>query len=252
VIRILPDAGMLARAVADLVAAAAADATRARGRFTLVLAGGDTPRSAYSLLADGMYTGAVDWTRVHLLWGDERCVPPDDPRSNYRMARLALLTRVPIPPQQVHRIRGEGEPHAAAAAYETLLRGLLGAAGPDGPPERGPDLVLLGMGPDGHTASLFPGLRAVRERVRWAVAERGGAGGLWRVTLTPVVLNAARGVVFIVSGAGKAGALREVLEGPLAPDRLPAQAVRPARGHLTWLVDSAAAAALRRSPPAAS
>jgi 6-phosphogluconolactonase len=250
-IRVLSDAGALARAVADLVAARAADATRARGRFTLALAGGETPRSAYTLLADGRYSGSVDWTRVHVLWGDERCVPPDDPRSNYRMARVALLSRVPIPPQQVHRIRGEDEPHAAAAAYEALLRGLLGTAGPDGPPERGADLVLLGMGSDGHTASLFPGLEAVHERVRWVVAERGGAGGLWRVTLTPVVLNAARAVVFMVLGAGKAGALREVLEGPLAPDRLPAQAIRPARGHLIWLVDSTAATALRRPPPAA-
>jgi 6-phosphogluconolactonase len=251
VIRILPDAGTLARAVADLVAARSADAIGARGRFTLALAGGETPRSAYTLLAAGTYTGSVDWTRVHLLWGDERCVPPDHPRSNYRMARLALLTRVPVPPQQVHRIRGEDEPHAAAAAYETLLRDLLGSSGANGPPERGPDLVLLGIGPDGHTASLFPGLRAVRERVRWVVAERGGPGALWRVTLTPVVLNAAREVAFIVSGAGKAGALREVLEGPLAPDRLPAQAVRPASGRVTWLVDSAAAAALRRPPAAA-
>jgi 6-phosphogluconolactonase len=158
---------------------------------------------------------------------------------------------VPVPPQQVHRIRGEDAPHAAAAAYEALLRGLLGSAGTDGPPERGPDLVLLGMGPDGHTASLFPGLGAVRELVRWVVAERGGPGALWRVTLTPVVLNAAREVAFIVSGAGKAGALREVLEGPLAPDRLPAQAVRPASGRVTWLVDSAAAAALGRPPAAA-
>jgi 6-phosphogluconolactonase len=252
VIRILPDAGTLARAVADLVAARSADAIRARGRFTLALAGGETPRLTYTLLADGTYTGAMDWTRVHLLWGDERCVSPDDPRSNYRMARLALLTRVPIPPQQVHRIRGEDEPHAAAAAYETLLRGLLGSAGAEGPPERGPDLVLLGMGQDGHTASLFPGQEAVRERVRWVLAEQGGADAMWRVTLTPVVLNAAREVVFLVAGARKAGVLREVLEGPFAPDRLPAQAVRPTRGHLTWLVDSTAAAALRRPPPAAS
>lgn len=251
-IRVLPDTGALARAVADLVAARSADATRARGRFTLVLAGGETPRPAYGMLADGRYAGSIDWQRVQVLWGDERCVPPDDPRSNYRMARVTLLTRVPILAQQVYRIRGEDEPHNAAAAYETLLRGLLGSAGPDGAPERGPDLVLLGMGQDGHTASLFPGQGAVRERVRWVVAQEGGAEGLWRVTLTPVVLNAAREVVFMVSGAGKAGALREVLEGPLAPDRLPAQAVRPTRGRLTWLVDAAAAGALRHPPPAAA
>lgn len=247
-IRILPDAETLARAVADVVAARAADAIRVRGRFTLVLAGGETPRAAYARLADGRYTGSVDWTRVHVLWGDERCVPPDDPRSNYRMARAVLLSRVPIPPQQVHRIRGEDDPSAAAAAYETLLRRLLGSAGPDGPPERGPDLVLLGMGADGHTASLFPGLDGVRERVRWVAAQRGGVEPLWRVTLTPVVFNAAGEVVFVVSGGQKAAALRQVLEGPRAPERLPAQAIHPAGGRLAWLVDSAAAAALRRPP----
>lgn len=249
-IRVLPDIAALARAAADLVAARSADATDARGRFTLVLAGGETPRPAYGMLADGRHAGLIDWQRVHVLWGDERCVPPDDPRSNYRMARVTLLTRVPIPAQQVHRITGEDEPHAAAAAYERLLRGLLGSPGADGPPERGPDLVLLGMGPDGHTASLFPGQAAVRERVRWVVAEEGGPGAPWRVTLTPVVLNAACEVVFIVSGAGKAAVLREVLEGPRAPDRLPAQVVRPASGRLTWLVDAAAAGALGHPPPA--
>lgn len=251
-IRVLPDEAALARAVAELVAAHAADATRARGRFTLVLAGGETPRASYARLADGRYGGPLDWTRVHVLWGDERCVPPEDPRSNYGMARRTLLSRVPIPPQQVHRIRGEDEPGRAAAAYETLLRSLLGAKGPDGPPEGGPDVVLLGIGADGHTASLFPGRRAVREGVRWVVADQGTAGAPWRVTLTPVALNAARDVVFIVSGPGKAAVLRDVLEGPFVPDRLPAQAIRPARGRLTWLVDAAAAAALGPPPPVPS
>lgn len=243
---IFPDPPALARGVAQQVVRCAADAIRARGRFLLALAGGSSPKAAYTTLASDTCVDRVDWLRVHLLWGDERCVPPDDPRSNYYMAREALLDRVPIPPDQVHRMRGEGDPPAAAAEYERQLRALLGCGTGPARPGAGLDFILLGLGEDGHTASLFPGGRAVRERVRWVMAEYVESVRMWRLTLTPVVINAARNVTFVVSGGSKADRLREVLDGLRAPDRWPAQVVAPVAGRLAWLVDEAAAAALRR------
>ena len=215
---------------------AAPSAISVRGRFTLALAGGSTPRAAYDRLAT--HHRRLDWHHTHVFWGDERCVPPDDPRSNYRMAKEALLDRVPIPKAQIHRIRGEAEPAQAAAEYQRELGGV-GAEAP------ALDLVLLGLGEDGHTASLFPGQPAVRETTHWALAVPDPEGKLWRVTLTPPVLNAARHVTFLVSGASKAARLRQVIEGPFTPALLPAQAVRPAHGQLTWMVDAAAAGELR-------
>jgi 6-phosphogluconolactonase len=240
-IEIFPTPEVLADAAARHIVACAADAISLRGRFTLVLAGGSTPRAAYWRLATGDWRLELDWGLVHLLWGDERCVPPDDPRSNYRMVKEVLLDRVPIPPQQIHRIRGEDEPDKAAAEYEREIRRLLCH------PERieGPDLVLLGLGKDGHTASLFPGQPAVHETERWVVAVPGPSGGPWRVTLTPAVLNRARNVTFVVSGGAKAPALEQVLEEPFAPDLLPAQAIYPAQGLLMWMLDETAAGQLR-------
>jgi 6-phosphogluconolactonase len=237
-IEVFPDPDRLARAVAEHFAARAAEAVAAGGRFTVALAGGSTPRAAYLLLATDAFARRIDWARVHVLWGDERCVPPDDPRSNYRMAREALLDRIPIPPGNIHRIHGEDDPPLAAAAYEWLLGDLLGG-------DRGLDLILLGMGDDGHTASLFPGQAAVREKARRVVADYVAAAAMWRITLTPVAINAARDVNFIVSGAGKAERLREVIEGPFVPEWLPAQIVDPTHGRLTWLVDEAAGSQLR-------
>ena len=245
-IEVSRDPAALARAVAQHVVACAAAAIAVRGRFLLALAGGSTPRAAYALLASEEFLHRIGWPRVHVLWGDERCVPPDDPRSNYRMVREALLERVPLPPDNIHRMRGEDEPTQTAAGYEQLLRELLGSDGPDALAGAGPDLVLLGMGDDGHTASLFPGKSAVHETVRWVTAEFIEAAGMWRLTLTPVIINAARNVTFVVSGAAKAERLHEVLEGPRLPERLPAQVISPTRGHLTWLVDEAAAARLHR------
>jgi len=246
-VQIVPDQPALAQAVAELVAAGAVTAIADRGRFTLSLAGGSTPRAAYTLLAGDSFARRIDWSRVLLLWGDERCVPPDEPLSNYRMVREALLERVPIPPANVYRIRAETDPREAAADYEGVLRELLGADATTDAPADGPDLVLLGIGEDGHTASLFPAHTAVKATRRWVVAEYIGAVSMWRVTLTPVVLNAARQVVFVVGGAAKADVLGQVLEGPFTPDRLPAQVVRPDRGRLTWVVDRAAAAQLTAS-----
>ena len=219
------------------------------GRFVVALSGGSTPKRLYALLATAAYAGRVDWSRVHVFWGDERCVPPDDPASNYRMAREALLSRVPVPEGNVHRMRGEDDPGSAAAAYERELREIF--VTPDGPPACIPgrrfDLVLLGMGDNGHTASLFPGTPAVREAERWVLAQYVEAVSMWRVTLTPVVINAAAEVTFLVSGGDKAEMLRRVLKGPHVPDALPAQAIAPGHGRLRWLVDAAAAADLERS-----
>ncbi len=196
-----PTPERLADAVARHIVARAADAISATGRFTLALSGGSTPRAAYSRLATGDWGLATgDWRLVHVLWGDERCVPPDDPRSNYRMAKEALLDRVPIPAHQIHRIRGEDDPEQAAAEYERELRVLLGS--------EGPDLVLLGLGEDGHTASLFPGQAAVHETARWVMAVPAPDATMWRITLTPAVLNPARNVTFVVSGANKSARLR--------------------------------------------
>ncbi|HET6577081.1 MAG TPA: 6-phosphogluconolactonase [Gemmatimonadales bacterium] len=231
-LHVFADPAALALAGAARIAAAAAEAIAARGRFRLVLAGGDTPRQTYEVLTGPEFVARVDWPRVEFFWGDERCVPPDDPRSNYRMARESLLDRVPIVPENVHRIRGEEDPARAALEYEERLGGLL------------PDLVLLGLGVDGHTASLFPGLAAVRERDRRVVAEYVGTVEAWRVTMTPPLLNSARAVAFLVSGAGKAGPLRQVLQGGLPPDLLPARAIHPASGRLDWLLDAAAASGL--------
>ena len=240
-----PTPERLADAVTRHIVARAAAAISATGRFTLALAGGSTPRAAYALLASEAFAHRVEWGLVHVVWGDERCVPPDDPRSNYRMAKEALLDRVPIPTHQIHRIRGEDDPEEAAAEYERELRALLCH------PERSEgsleslDLVLLGLGEDGHTASLFPGQTAVHETARWVVAVPAPDATMWRITLTPAILNAARNVTFVVSGAGKAERLQQVLQGPFTPDVLPAQAIRPLQGRLTWMVDEAAAGRLR-------
>jgi len=252
-IETFPTPERLADAVARHVVARAADAISATGRFTLALSGGSTPRAAYSRLATGAWQLATgDWRLVHILWGDERCVPPDDLRSNYRMAKEALLDRVPVPADQIHRIRGEDEPEKAAAEYERELRALLNNEQCPHPERsegsresHGPDLVLLGLGEDGHTASLFPGQAAVQETARWVVAVPAPDATMWRITLTPALLNQARNVTFVVSGAKKAGRLQQVLQGPFAPDILPAQAIRPAQGRLTWMVDQAAAGRLR-------
>lgn len=226
----------VARAAADAFVACVAGVLADGAVARVALAGGSTPKAMYRLLASPAYRERVEWRRVEIYFGDERCVPPDDPQSNYRMAREALLEHVPA---RVHRMRGEDEPAAAASAYERELRELLGAT-----PRV--DLVLLGMGDNGHTASLFPGLHAVEERERWVVAEYVAEVSMWRLTVTPVVLNASAEVLFLVAGADKAAMLHRVLEGPRDARALPAQVVAPRDGRLTWLVDAAAAAALKQ------
>ncbi len=232
------------RAAAEAWARAAAEAVGARGRFTVALAGGLTPRGLYELLArDPVFRERLPWGRTHVFWGDERHVPPDHPDSNYRMAREALLSRVPIPAANVHRIPAELPEVAAAAAYERTLRTVF-ELGPAGVPRF--DLVILGMGKDGHTASLFPGAGALLERDHLVVAERVAAVGAWRISLTLPVLNGAARVVFLVTGEEKAAALSAVLGAEGSSSGLPAALVRPADGELLWLVDKAAGALLAR------
>lgn len=238
---IAEDAPSLARAAAEEIVRVGSEAVAARGRFLVALSGGATPGPVYELLARD-YARALDWSRAVVFWSDERCVPPADARSNYRFARSRFLERVPVQPAQVYRIRGEDDPAAAAAAYERALRTVL-AAGPQIAPTASFDLALLGLGSDGHTASLFPGRPAVRESDRWVLADEiTGLGA--RVTLTPAVLNLAREVMFLVEGTPKADVVQRVLEGPCEPGQLPAQAIRPATGRTVWVLDRPAAARL--------
>lgn len=230
---ILPDAGAVARAGADRFVALARAAIAARGRFTVALSGGATPRALFAQLIDR----PIDWAQVQVFWGDERCVPPDHADSNYRMAREVLLAHVPLPDQNAHRLRGELEPAQAASAYEAELRALFGAL--DWPRF---DLILLGLGPDAHTASLFPGTRALHEQRRWVMGHFVERLKAARITFTPPLINHAEHVIFLVAGAAKAAALQSVLaRHPLNPDRFPAQIVQPIDGSLTWLIDQAAA-----------
>jgi 6-phosphogluconolactonase len=245
-IEVLPDQDRLMRAAADHVVDAAAKAIASSGRFVVALAGGSTPKALYRLLATEPYASHVSWPQVHVGWGDERCLPPDDPASNYRMAREALLDHVPVLQPHVHRIRGEDPPGDAAAAYESELRDLFPVDERSSPTAAAScfDLVLLGMGDDGHTASIFPGMAAIRESRRWVEAVHVPAVAMWRVTLTPMAINVASQVIFLVSGSDKAAMLSQVLEGPRQFDALPAQAIAPISGKLRWLVDVAAAAQL--------
>jgi 6-phosphogluconolactonase len=219
------------------------------GQFHVALSGGSTPKALFRLLASDEFRQQIDWPRVHLFWGDERAVPPDDPESNYGMTRRELLIRVPIPGGNVHRMQAEDANLGRAAhQYETLLRQYLPLD------ERGLPvfhLVYLGMGTEGHTASLFPGSPLLKETLRWVSTPMVAKLGKRRMTLTLPVLDAAQRIVFLVSGSDKAAILREVLLGhPKQP--LPAQMVQPQNGERIFLVDAEAAALLGSDAPAAT
>jgi 6-phosphogluconolactonase len=238
-IEILPDADALAcRAVEEFINLAR-EAIRDHGRFTVALAGGSTPGKMYRLLKEA----TVDWSGIHIFWGDERCVPPGHNESNYRQAADAFLNQIPIPAGNVHRIHGELISEEAAHYYEIELRHFFGDEIPRF------DLILLGLGSDGHTASLFPGEPALLESTHWAVAVHHASPPpplVDRVTLTLPVINAAANGVFLVSGADKADILVEVLQNHPRPDLLPAQAVDLVNGCLHWMVDQSAAKGLLR------
>jgi 6-phosphogluconolactonase len=243
------DRGELATRAADLVLACAREAVQQRQRFTLVLAGGSTPQTTHVLLAEPDRAAAMDWSKTCILFGDERFVPPDDDRSNFGTANRALLSRVPIPPSQVFRVPTE-ETSAAAAASEYAARLVrFFSSGADSLLPRF-DLVMLGMGEDGHTASLFPGAATLRVADAWATWSPPGALPplVDRITLTYPLLNAARHVVFLVAGEEKAATLHDVIEGNADPQRRPAAGIRPAGGTLTWLIDRSAARLLKQRP----
>jgi 6-phosphogluconolactonase len=238
-IQVYPDLESLSRAAAARLVRQAEQAVAARGRFGVALSGGRTPRRTYELLGQAPWKDQGPWDRTFVFWGDERCVPLNDARSNARLARELWLDRVPIPRSQVHPLECGAAPAAAAARYEALLREFFGS----GPPRL--DLVLLGLGEDGHTASLFPGTPVLQEQQRWVAQVYVAEQEFHRVTLTAPILNQAATVVFLVAGKSKARVLREVLHGPYDPGRLPAQLIRPEGGELHWLVDAAAAAELK-------
>ncbi|HUY36741.1 MAG TPA: 6-phosphogluconolactonase [Pirellulales bacterium] len=252
-VRVLADRDELSLAAAEEFARVANASVAERERCDVALSGGSTPKELFALLASEAFRRRVAWDKLRVFWGDERHVPPDDAQSNYRMARESLLSRVPIPPENIHRVPAErADAEQVAADYQRTLRTVFQLSPGEAPRF---DLVLLGLGPDGHTASLFPGTvsrsagtgSVPRDGVIPAETEQFVAApwvekfGAHRITLTPTVLNHARRVVFLVSGAEKAAVLCEVLQGPFEPERLPAQFVRPERTAVLWLVDRAAA-----------
>jgi 6-phosphogluconolactonase len=235
--RVFPDPVALSRAAADLVRSQALKATASHGRFSIALSGGSTPRMLYSLFAEHPWLETMPWPLVHVFWADERCVPPAHADSNYRLAAETFLPRVSLPAGNVHRVRGEEGPDRAAAVYELELKAFFGTAMPAF------DLILLGVGEDGHTASLFPRSEQLRERDRLVLPVHGKGPGHSRVTLSLNVLNSARHIIFLVSGAPKAQVVREVMEdGPRS--ELPAARERPAQGDSVWLLDREAAVSL--------
>ncbi len=240
-VRVYPTRIAAAHAAAAQFVATAEKAITARGRFSVALSGGNTPRDVYRLLASSEYAPMVEWKLAQIFWGDERTVPLGDPDNNGRMALDTLLSHVPVPPENIHRIQSQLPPQQAADAYESSLRAYFAGRGLVLPRF---DLVLLGLGAEGHTASLFPRSPVLHERERWVAAVFVDPVRKWRITLTPVALNAASKVLFLAGGEEKAQALKQVLGEPKNPDLLPAQIVDPPQGQVLWIIDKSAATLL--------
>jgi len=241
---VLPDSAALARRAANLFASATQEAVLGRGRAYIALSGGSTPKAMGQVLVTPEFQRRITWPYVEIFWDDERWVPLDSEESNAGVAKRGFLDQTPIPEKNVHAYDTNAEdPKLAAAEMEAKVRAVL-------PEDEFPprfDLILLGMGDDGHTASLFPGTPAIRENSKLVLSHHVPKLDTERLTFSPPLINAARQVVFLVSGAGKAPVLRKVLEGDYQPELLPSQVVRPTNGRLVWLVDAAAAADLSRS-----
>lgn len=231
-----PDPDSLARRAAEFISKRAEAALKQSGRFSLVLAGGSTPTATYCELGGLLMRNGLDLQGIEVYWGDERCVPPDHPQSNYRMAKETLLDDLGLGSSQVFRMSCEKAPEAGAKRYEEMLRERFpSAAAPRF------DLILLGLGADAHTASLFPGSKLLQERERWVAAEKVASLNSWRMTLTPLAINGARQVLFLVQGESKTDAVYEVIVGAHGPRQFPAQSIEPEDGELHWFLDEAAA-----------
>jgi 6-phosphogluconolactonase len=239
-LRIYKDLEELSQNAAQILLKEAQRAVRERGRFSLVLSGGSTPRRLYELLAEPPYREQMPWSKTHVFWGDERCVPTDDERNNAHMARQILLDRAPIPDEQIHPIASSLPPLIAAEKYQNTLKEFFSGN------SIAFDFVLLGLGENGHTASLFPGTAVLEEKRYWACEVYVPNLQMWRVTLTAPILNQARKIVFLVSGSSKAWVLDQVIHGPRRPEQLPAQLIQPQEGELLWLVDQAAASLIQK------
>lgn len=213
--------------------------------YSVALSGGSTPQGFFSRLAADPYRSQVDWSSIHVFWGDEREVSPDHADSNFRMAKEHLLDCVPIPPDQVFRMEGERPAAEAAVRYEDVLQRAFSLKNKEVVPRF--DLILLGMGPDGHTASLFPETSVLKGAKRWVAAPWVEKFHTHRITLTPLVINAARQILFVVSGSDKAQAAQAVLEGTFQPSQYPAQLVDPVQGEVIWLMDREAASQLHQT-----
>jgi 6-phosphogluconolactonase len=239
-INVYRDLEDLSQNAAQILVEAAQSAIKAHGGFSLVLSGGSTPRRLYELLAELPYRNQMPWKNTHIFWGDERCVPADDERNNAHMARQILLDQVPIPDEQIHPIASTLTPLKAAENYQDTLKEYFSSN------SAAFDLVLLGLGENGHTASLFPGTAVLDEKRYWVSEVYVANLRMWRVTLTTPILNQARKIIFLVSGAGKAWVLDQVINGPRRPKQLPAQIIQPQKGELLWLVDQAAASQMQK------
>ncbi len=237
----LADSEAVAREAAARWVKIAQESVAERGAFRIALAGGNTPRMLYQLMASEPWRDQVPWNKTFVFWGDERRVPPSDPQSDYRMARETLLDHVPIPPDHVFRMDGEELSSSAARSYENVLMRHFGLRAGEWPRF---DLMLLGLGVDGHIASIFPGTRAASDRSSMVLAYFVSKLNAERITLTLPVINNARHILFMVCGEEKAEVLRNTLYGPFKPSTYPAQLVTPVDGTLTWLVDQAAAGKL--------
>ncbi len=237
-VRVYSSHTRMSEAAVEMFVGLALSAIEARGLFTVALSGGSTPEPVYAGLAAPEMADILPWEHVHLFWGDERHVPPDDSDSNYRMVRESLLSMIEIPEANVHRVRAEMDARMAAFDYEERLRAVFGDEWPVF------DLVFLGMGTDGHTASLFPHSAGLNEEQRWFIANRAPELDAWRLTLTKNAINAARQILVLVVGESKAERIYQVLEGLHQPEDQPIQLINPEDGRMTWLLDEAAAAEL--------
>ena len=239
-LHIANDAKQLSEDLASWISDCIQEVLKSQDRFTFVLSGGSTPKKLYDLMAASPYKETIPWEKLHFFWGDERAVPFEDDRNNAKMCYEELLDKVPVIAEQIHVMRTDIEPEASAAEYEKILKEYFGDS------ETTFDLVLLGMGDDGHTLSLFPGTKVIHEIESWVNTFFLAAQDMYRITLTAPVVNAAKYVAFMAVGTGKAETLKSVLEGETNLDKFPSQIIKPENGELHWFVDEAAAALLEK------